>query len=300
MLAFDVGSLSLGGSRQAARAALAFADRLEPNDLVGMYSFPTGVALTPTLDRGVLAQALDRVVGSRNQNLRSSFNLSWSEVVDISAEAPAGVAWAVESVAGRECPSDPGECTRQIEFEARAIGGFLQDSAIKSLNGLRNLIELLGSSPGRKTLVLFSSGIPTSDRPGGRPDVGELPQLLGQRAAATNTSIYTIFVDESQLQSVAADRGEAPGTPAIGRDSAIGSQVMEHFTGASGGAFMRSFTGAGGPALARVLRETSSHYLLGVEPLPSERDGRLRELEVEVDLDDVKVRSRSWVVIPSQ
>ena len=297
LLAFDVGSLSLGASRQAARSALGFADRLQPNDLVGMYSFPAGISLGPTFDRSVLAQALDRVVGTRGRDLRSSFNLSWSEIVDINAEAPAGVEWMLESVAERECPSNPGECTRQIAFEARAIGRYLEDRAIQSLNGLRNLIALLGSSPGRKTLILFSSGIPTSDRAGGRPEVGELPQLLGQAAAATNTSIYTIYVDESALQSVSADRGEAVGTLGIGRDSAIGSQVIEHFTGASGGAFIRAFTGA---ALARVLRETSSHYLLGVEPLPSERDGRLRELKVDVDLDNVTVRSRSWVAVPKR
>ena len=72
---------------------------------------------------------------------------------------------------------------------------------------------------------------------------------------------------------------------------------MERFTDASGGAFLRVFTGAGEPALARVLRETSSHYLIGVEPLAAERDGRPRELKVDVDLEGVTVRSRSWVVV---
>jgi VWFA-related protein len=301
MLAFDVGNLSLGDSRQVARSALAFVDRLEPNDLVGMYSFPVGMALRPTVDRGALARALNQVVGSRARNERSSFNLSWSEIVDINAEGPAGVRWTLESVAERECPSDPDECTRQIESEARAIGRFLEARAIQSLNGLRALVQLLGGSPGRKTLVLFSAGIPTSDRPGGRPHVGELPRLLGQGAAATNTSIYTIYVDESELRSVSAETGEAVGgLSGIGRDAAIGSQVMEHFTEASGGAFMRAFTGPGEPALARVLRETSSHYLIGVEPLPSERDGRPRALEVGVALENVTVRSRAWVVVPER
>jgi len=301
MLAFDVGSLSLGDSRQLARSAQAFVDRLEPNDLVGMYSFPPGLALRPTFDRGALARALNQVVGDPGWNMHSSFNLSWSEIVDINIEGPSGVRWTLDAVAVRECPGNPDECTRQIESEARAIGRHLEARAIDSLNGLRTLIQLLGDSPGRKTLVVFSSGIPTSDRPDGRPSVGNLPDLLGQSAAATNTSIYTIYLDQSQLLSVsAATAGPPQVLSGVGRDSAIGSRVMKHFTDASGGAFLEVFTGAGEPALARVLRETSSHYLIGVEPRASERDGRPRELEVEVDLEGVTVRSRAWVVVPAE
>lgn len=297
MLAFDVGTLSLADSRQLARAAQSFVDRLEPNDLAGMYIFPVGLALRPTTDRGAMARGLNQVVGGSVSNMRSSFNLSWSEIVDINIEGPSGTRWTLEDVARRECPTDPNECTRQIESEARALSAYLEARAIQSLNGLRTLIELLGENPGRKTLVVFSSGIPTSDRDG-RPSVGNLPRLLGQSAAATNTSIYTIYVDRSQLVSASADTQAPPRVLAgVGRDSAIGSSVMERFTDASGGAFLRVFTGAGEPALARVLRETSSHYLIGVEPLPSERDGRPRELKVDVDLKGVTVRSRSWVVV---
>lgn len=297
MLAFDVGTLSLADSRQLARAAQSFVDRLEPNDMAGMYIFPVGLALRPTADRGAMARGLNRVVGSSGWNMRSSFNLSWSEVVDINIEGPSGVRWTLDDVARRECPTDPNECTRQIESEARAIGAYLEARALQSLNGLRTLVDLLGENPGRKTLVVFSSGIPTSDRDS-RPSVGNLPRLLGQSAAATNTSIYTIYVDRSQVMSASAATAGPPQLLAgVGRDSAIGSRVMERFTDASGGAFLRVFTGAGESALARVLRETSSHYLIGVEPLPSERDGQPRELKVDVDLEGVTVRSRSWVVV---
>ena len=47
-----------------------------------------------------------------------------------------------------------------------------------------------------------------------------------------------------------------------------------------------------------MLRETSSHYLLGVEPDDADRDGKLRELRVRVGQRGVTVRSRSWVVVP--
>ena len=50
-------------------------------------------------------------------------------------------------------------------------------------------------------------------------------------------------------------------------------------------------------ALLRVLRETSSRYLLGVEPQASDRDGRVRELRVRVRQRGVTVRGRSWVAL---
>ena len=40
--------------------------------------------------------------------------------------------------------------------------------------------------------------------------------------------------------------------------------------------------GSGEVALERVLRETSAHYLLAVEPQEADRDGKLRELRVKV------------------
>jgi hypothetical protein len=141
--------------------------------------------------------------------------------------------------------------------------------------------------------------MPTSDRAGGRPDVGDLPRVLGQDAAAMNTTIYTLYVDSTELRAMAAETRRLVGSPGTrSRDRAVGSRIMEEFTGASGGAFMPILTGSGEYALGRVLRETSSHYLLGVEPDAADRDGRLRPLRVKVDHDDATIRSRSWVVVP--
>ena len=87
---------------------------------------------------------------------------------------------------------------------------------------------------------------------------------------------------------------------AASRDRAVGGRALEEFSGASGGALMRVITGSGEYALNRVLRETSSHYLLGVEPGNGDRDGKLRELRVKVSQNGATVRSRLWVRIPKE
>jgi len=174
-------------------------------------------------------------------------------------------------------------------------------SATEGLNGLRSLIQLLGEQPGRKTVVVFSTGIPATDRPGGRPDVGDIAKLLGQDAAATNTTIYTLLVNTRGFQSMASETRKNDRIPtSLSRDTAVASRLLEEFSGASGGALMRVLMGGGDVALDRVLRETSSHYLLGVEPADTDRDGSLRELRVKIGQNGATIRARSWVVVPKR
>ncbi len=318
ILAFDVGSLTVADSRAVVSSALTFIDRLLPTDLVGLYTFPIGSRIEPTTDHAAVRQRVLTVVGSP-QGFNSQFNLSPSEIVDINAEAArlatlrtgrgsqVNVALfgdeseTIRSVQIRECGAGEIRCVEEIMSEAQTLAFYLEGRATEGLNGIRALINVLGEYPGRKTLVMFSSGIPASDRPGGRPDLGDLPKTLGQDAAATNTTIYTLHVDTSSIRAMSAETRRMAGSPiSRSRDHAVGGRALEEFSGASGGALMRVITGSGEYALDRVLRETSSHYLLGVEPDNSDRDGKLRQLRVKVSRHGVTVRSRLWVRIPKK
>ena len=85
-----------------------------------------------------------------------------------------------------------------------------------------------------------------------------------------------------------------------GREQMVFGRVMDEFTGASGGALLSVAQGTGIGQFERVLRETSSRYLLGVEPAPGDRDGTLRRLSVKGRRlpRSTSVRSRLWVVVP--
>lgn len=329
VLAFDTESFSITESRDVVAAARGFIRRLLPEDAVGLYTFPVGPRREPTTDHSDIARAVDTIVG-RSQSLPGEHNLSPSEIIDITAEysraasqnvgrggggalasaVPSGGSQntaaliptdgsALARVQLRECGTIESACAEMIYTEANTMAFYLEGRATEGLNGLRSLIQLLHEQPGRKTVVLFSAGIPVTDRPGGRPEVGELAKLLGQDAAATNTSIYTLHIDNREFRSMAAESRRLPAGPASrSRDMAVTGRLLEEFSGASGGALIRVLLGGGEFALDRVFRETSSHYLLGVEPERSDRDGKLRELRVRVDQPNVTVRSRSWVVVP--
>jgi hypothetical protein len=75
---------------------------------------------------------------------------------------------------------------------------------------------------------------------------------------------------------------------------------LEEFSHAAGGQRIYVPVGGGDFAFGRVLRESSGYYLLGVEPAREDRDGKPRELEVELNRKGLSVRSRQWVIVPAE
>jgi VWFA-related protein len=326
VLAFDTGGMTVGDSRAMVRSATAFIDRLLPADRVGVAVFPVANQLAPTTDHFAARQRVSEIVGGRanSEGFDSRFNLSSSEVIDINAESVRAMPSpfinqgrggggttgledltllgddndTIRTVQMRECRATDVRCGDEIRAEALAAALIMEARATESMRGIQRLIDLLSSYEGRKTVVMFSAGMPTSDRPGGRPHLGSLPAAVGKAAAAANTTIYTLHVDSAQVRAMGAGTGRAMGSAGTRtRDFAVEGQVLEEFSAASGGALLRVPTGWGETALDRVLRETSSRYLLGVEPQASDRDGRVRELRVRVSQRGATVRGRTWVVM---
>jgi len=67
---------------------------------------------------------------------------------------------------------------------------------------------------------------------------------------------------------------------------------------ARGARSSRCGLGRGRAAIDRLVRETSAYYLLSVEPLSTERDGKPHTITVKVKAPNATVRNRSFVVIP--
>lgn len=310
MMATDAESLAIGTTRRMMEAARAFLDRLQPNDQVGLFTFPTGPVINPTTDHQSIATGLLNTIGQRAQ-LPNRFNLSPSELIDIMADVSASAAnlptesnmftvsqttEAIARVQQRECPDDI-TCPLKIRQEAGDLALHLEGVATQSMSSLRRLISAMGRVPGRKTLVLLSGGFVVGDRPGGRPDIGQLASVMGLEAARANTALYVLHVDTSFLDMYSADTGRADSFTSS-RDTQVSRSWLDEFSSSSGGALFRVTSGAGEYAFDRVLRETSAYYLLGVEPAESDRDGRTHTLKVKVRRNNSTVRNRTVVVIP--
>jgi VWFA-related protein len=324
ILAIDAGSFEAGATQAPMEAAQNFLKHLAPDDEVGLYVFPTLTWIEPSTGRAAINARLSRVVGEK-EPIRTYFNLSLHDIVDISAEAQSPFAFflqqrgttssrrtAAESaeaataaefspvlkIASRECPSDEPGCPARIYSEGQALAAQLEHTVEDSLNGIGTLLRVLARMPGRKAVVLVTGGLLVSDLPNGRPDVGNVARAMGQAAAQVNAIVYTVHVDQTSLNLGSAVKKRVDSID-LARDRAMSSNWLEAFSRSAGG--MRINISPGGAAdfaFDRVLRETSGYYLLGVQPADADRDGRPHELKVKVDRGGVTVRNRQWVHVP--
>lgn len=291
ILAVDEHSFRPASARAAMQAAGRFIDQLQPIDLVGLYAYPTGALYSDlTDDHAAVRRMIDKVTGLLDLPM-NWYNLSKSEVVDIAS----GDRDALTRVRARECRPGDSTCSRSIQNDAISLAGYFEMQVAQSLGGLRNLVRGLAGLEGRKTLVIVSGGLFTSDRGGGRVDMGAEIQNVGREAAAANTNLYVLHLDSSFIDAFSERRGPSP---TLFRDSNALAAGLERIAGAAGGALIRVQAGTGDSAFARVLLENSAYYLLGVEPEPADRDGSSHMIRVRVRARGATVRSRTSVTVP--
>jgi len=321
MMAVDAGSFEAGDTIPVIQAARGFIDRLQPEDLVGVFTMPPfGPRVEPTTDRTAVRHALDAISGQR-QSMQGQFNLSTSEIVDIMAGtggmgSPMGRSPALANPSGtgtaapvvtdldvlarvqlRECRQTTDlACVESIVSEAAALAGHLEERVTQGLNGLIALLDAMRQLPQRKTVIVISAGMPVSDRPGGRVDIGEEAKLLGEQAARANAIVYALHIDLGLSKAFSAQARRARDSGTVARDSRVSARLLEEFASASGGTLIPVKVGAGENALDRVLLEASGYYVLGVEPADADRDGRAHRLTVKTGQRGATIRSRQWVV----
>jgi VWFA-related protein len=304
MVAVDAMSFDVGVSRGVSDAAADFVRALPEDDLVGLYSYPLGPKVDPTSSHVAVVQALGRVTGQRGSPLAGSHDVRPSDIVDYFAAVNANRPREVSAVLARYCGGGgrsgiERQCAAEVALEIENEGRLLETQARTSLGMLEPLLLRLSDIPGRKVLVLVSAGMPLSDRPGGRPDVGDLPIRLGESAAKANVAIYTLYLDRRLLAQYSADtRRASRNLTSLGRDSDLSMRWLDQFSGTAGGALLRVLVDDGAQAFTRIVRETSAYYLLGVEPADTDRTGRARQIKVKVRTRGLTVRARQWVVVP--
>jgi VWFA-related protein len=289
ILAVDEQSLHSTNAMAAVKAAESFIDKLQPDDLVGLHAYPTGAATHDlTTDHASVRRALQKISGLHSEPM-GRFNLSITEAIDIAS----GDREAQLAVFRRECAN--GGCNQnELRNEAISLAGAVEMHVSQSLGGLRALVRGLAEVPGRKTLVIVSGGLVTTDRGSGRANAKAEIDALGREAAEASISVFALHLDWSFIEAVSSRRGMRL---SYFRDSNLAASGLEQVAGTAGGAVMRVQGTSPDVAFNRVLTETSAHYLLGVEAGEEERDGRAHHIRVKVKRRGAQVRSRTQVII---
>jgi VWFA-related protein len=297
VLAVDASSFDESTGRPVIEAARDFIKGLSPVDELGLFTFPIGPKVDPTTDHDAVLRSLDAIIARRETPPEGTFPLSPGDLVELSRTPPTPMA---ERLVERLCGPPPldEQCVGLLSTQVNAETLFYEGAAQASIGMLQGLMLELGKSAERKVVVLLSGGMMSSDLPGARPDLRLLGFEAGRTAARANVSVYSLFLDQAWMRQNSAETRRAQVTSNASRDSAIVGRWLEEFSGAAAGSFVRVTAGNGSGAFRRVLAETSAYYLLGVEPAPAERDGRPYQLRVRVNVPNVSVRGRSWVIVP--
>lgn len=295
-LAIDEHSMSEPAMMASLADARRFSDLLLPEDYLGLIGFPTGrTYINPTRDRARVNAALTPAL--RQDVLRpATFHFHPSEIVDITA----GDAQIISEVEDRECPKvGRSNCRDQIRLEARTLAAQHEASARQRLDALTALFDALAAVPGRKIVVALSGGLLVSDRTSGRPDVVKYAWEAGRAATRANVALYMLHQDDQFLDSMSVRHGRSA-RPSTIRDSSLQSAGLGAIAGTAGGHLFDISAGTARDAFARIMREISGYYVLGVGTEARDRDGRSKVVDVKVTAPGAKLRFRETVVIENK
>lgn len=188
-----------------------------------------------------------------------------------------------------ETRADVGVIEPYIESRAAAVYSDAVGRNRRTMEVLKRALDALGTTRGRKAVVLVSKGFIHDQETRGFKDVTDA-------ARRANVAIY--FVDARGLVATTSNFTASEGSPTDARD--IGATFADIALDAEGAVSIAESTGGFairntndlGAGLVRVSRESRSYYLIGYVPPSGRRDGKFRQIEVKVRRPGVRVRAR--------
>jgi VWFA-related protein len=297
VLLVDQASFSATGKQAAVEAARRVLDRLAPGDRVALATFPgpgPRVPLTTNHDR--VRRALDAIVGLAEPWPVADPYFSMSETLGL-ARGDVGTRAAVLerecSGLGRVLTSD--NCAERMMAQVPQAIGTIQQRVLMAVFGLQRVIDSLASVDGPKVGILISTGLPAGERVGDL-DTDRQTRELARSAAAARLSLFTLHVDNQFLERFTVEQARQSATNAY-RDSYLLAAGLQSLANESGGVYQKLAGDTPAP-FDRVANELSAAYLLGVEPLPTDRDGKPHRIQVRVRVPNATVRSRAQFLVP--
>ncbi len=321
-LVFDFTFNNLRGARKAKEAAVEFVGAaLKPGDQAALvtYSMVKGLrlheGLTADLEmvRRAIAGTDERSASGRMADLEDAYALLQREGGALQTEINAG---ALEHGATAIFPGGGSGPAFRVESGRQEV----KRVAHRYMDRMIDLARSLRTVPGRKNVVLFSSGIPQSllygmpvvdgtsrvtDGVGDHVLIERMEEMVREFAAA-DCSIYSFDTreapvvpslfdyDEQTFEGRSRDLGK---TQSIFRDDrTTGLGTLRKLSNETGGGFYGNVNVAAAN-LRKVARETEAFYVLGF-PAREGREGAFHSVEVSVRRKGCRVRSQKGYFEP--
>ena len=280
VIVIDQNNMTMDRLRGALDATRKFIDSLAPNDRVALMSIPSpGPRVDFTNNHAQVKAALNGVMGHGDIE-RGRYNISNYEALVFEEQSDQ---MAIQRMLVRLCgdvgPAALAVCGSDVEQDALQLAQRIRLQATESVSALGVLLKNLKEVEGPKSLILLSQGLSLE---GTQSETGSLAQL----AAEARTNVNVLLFDWS-----ASDASERVASTTQGADRDLREAGLESFASRSRGALFRVNTN---PVYTfeRITKELAGHYMLGVESVASDRDGKHHDIKVKVLRQGTQVRAR--------
>ena len=283
MFVVDRDSIRRGSEKALLESSTAILDALSPADAVGVLSIPVG-GVDPTRDHARVRDELKKIAGTQPTPVGGvkDRSLAWDEALAFER----GDQTTMRTVIDRECTGSNriASCPQDLEVQARTLLSAGRGHARTVLQSLEGMLKALKPVRGPKYIVQISGGQAFDQ------EILIHYNDFARAAAAARITLYAVHVD--QPDSDVADRRTVP-SEFGGRDLSVGLTTM---TGMTGGAYYAGVGRATG-VFDRIKTEIANDYEIGLETLPADADGKMRDVDVKVNRPGVSIRTRRQVLL---
>lgn len=303
VLLFDEGHLANDSMMRVKRGAEQFIrDQFGPKDIGGVFVDGVMHRGRLTTDKAQILEGIRAVrpAFDNRQELLAPFRAFPRIPGEIDAVRIAdGARELVNDLAGQACAESPAECQytggvgrveNVLEQKAKFYVRQARMLTNQTLQNLRVVINGVSRIPGRKTIVFLSEGFFVEE------SRGVLQQLAAQ-ASRAGAAIYSIdgrgLVNRMGAEHDALQRER-------GRSTAFdtGDDGPNILTSGTGGLMIQGIDDMS-RAFGRIVRDTSTYYVIGYQPDNAAMDGTFRKIEVKARTGGHKVRARKgYVAVP--
>lgn len=270
LFVIDQPNIRFGGTASLQPTIEAFIDNLPTTDRIAAVGIGPGGASTPfTADRARVKQAIGRMSGLRQSASGNEYNLSLTEALEMYRLDTLTFSYVIARECRGRLDADYQTCVQDIERESHVMAEEVVMGGRQTYSALQSLLSGLSVIDAAKTIVFVSEGFILED------DAAAVAEL-GALASAARTSIYAL-----KLEDRSADVASRRALSTSMSDSLLRVTGIETLTHLARGAMFNALGGARG-ALDRIETELSGYYLLGLEAVPADSDGRRHAIGLDV------------------
>jgi VWFA-related protein len=281
VLVIDQNNMTMDRLRGALDSTKKFIASLAPNDRVALMAIPSpGPVVEFTTNHQQVQDALNGVVGHGDETQFGRFNISDYEAL---AFTDGHDQFAVQQLLIRLCgvnPSPRNPCRNDVEQDASQRAQQIRSRTQESVSALGGVFRGLKDVDGPKSLILLSQGMMLEEASG---DAGMLAELAAEARVSLNVLLYD--------WNGATNASERRPSNTQSQDHGMREEGLSTVAGRARGALFRVTTNPQYP-FERISLELAGHYILGVEPSSSDRDGKQHHIKVQVGRKGTSIRAR--------